>query len=365
MRLTLVISSLEAGGAERVMSALANHWAGAGWVVTLITFDDGSVSPFYKLDQRVNHVPMAVARPSKNMWVAAINNLRRVLKLRKKIVKSAPDAVISFMDATNILTILATRGTGVTTVVSERTDTRLHDIGVVWRMLRTIVYKFADMIVFPSVASMSRFGSGVESKSVVIPNPVFGPNGQATPTVRINGPTVMAMGRLVDVKGFDLLLEAFAKIKDDYDNWSLTILGDGPRRGHLESMVSRLGLAGRVSMPGMVKNTADYLARADLFVLSSRYEGFPNALCEAMACGVAVISFDCMSGPREIISDGVDGVLAPAGDVEKLSSAMAKLMGDKNERERLALNARRIVERYGMDKVSAMWESLLTGGPGV
>jgi glycosyltransferase involved in cell wall biosynthesis len=146
------------------------------------------------------------------------------------------------------------------------------------------------------------------------------------------------MGRLHPQKGFDLLLEAFSRIKDQYPDWSLTILGDGPLREQIESLRDELGLKGRVHLPGAVKNPHQVLKQAELFVLSSRREGFSLALLDAMSYGLPVVAFDCRSGPREIIRDGVDGVLVPPEDVGAMAEALGRLMSDESERNRLAFN---------------------------
>ena len=172
-------------------------------------------------------------------------------------------------------------------------------------------------------------------------------------------PLAVSIARLIHAKGFDLVLRAFARVSSKHPQWTLAIVGEGPLRTRLEDLCDELKIRQRVFFTGQVKNPDEILSRADLFVMSSRFEGFPNALCEAMAHGVPVISTDCPSGPRAIIRDNVDGVLIPNGDVEALAAAMDRLMGDGVERKRLGLGATYVTERFGLDKVMAMWETAL------
>lgn len=139
----------------------------------------------------------------------------------------------------------------------------------------------------------------------------------------------------------------------------MVILGEGPERAALERAIHERGLADRVMLPGVSKNPEEWLRACDLFVLSSRYEGFPNALGEAMACGLPVVSFDCPVGPGEIIIDGEDGLLVPAGDVSALAAALRRLIDNPDEAARMGDRAARVVERFGEEAVAARWEALL------
>lgn len=363
MRLTLVISSLGAGGAERVMSIMANYWVSQkDWHITLLTLHNETIPPFYSLDVRVKYIPLGVAALSSNSIIGVGKNIKRVQKLRSAITDSQPDAVISFIDRTNILTLLATWGLTIPIIISEHVYPTCYSIGQGWELLRQLLYPRANIIVVLTERIKSYFNQEIQSKTVVIPYPVLPLlelEANSGTTVSLKKPAIIAMGRLAEQKAFDLLLNAFAKVKHLFPEWSLTILGEGVLRSNLEDLRNELGLDDYVNLPGLVKNPHLILKQADLFVMSSRFEGFPNALCEAMACGLPVISTDCPSGPREIIRDGIDGILVPNGDVEALATAMARLMSNDRERQQLADQAIKITERFNIEKICRMWQTVL------
>ena len=358
MRITLVIYSLRGGGAERVMSIMANHWAERGWKVTLLTYDDGVEPPAYGLNAAVDHRHLGIEGASSGVMQAVRSNWKRLLVLRRAIRESAPDAVVSFLDVANVRTILATFGLDVPVVVSERTDPARHRIGAVWRTLRRWSYRYAASVVAVTPEALRYFPNAIRRRGTVIPNPLEVPADAGLVRAKGRRKIVMAIGRLAQEKGFDRLITAFAIVAAKHSEWSLTIWGEGEDRRALELLRDRLALRGRVALPGWTTEPFTKLRVAGLFVMSSRYEGFPNALCEAMACGAPVVSFDCQ-GPRHIVRDGHDGVLVPEGDVDQLASAMDRLMADPAERDRLAANAVKVTERFGKDKVMSLWDRLI------
>jgi glycosyltransferase involved in cell wall biosynthesis len=359
--LTLIISQLTAGGAERVISTIATHWAERGQDVTLVTLSSAA-SDFYRLPPQVQRVGLDLLGSPESPWQRLYLNMRRLLKLRAQIRDSEPDVVISFGDRTNVLVLLATRGLGAPVIVSERTDPALSDIGTARSCVQRCTYRYASAIVVQS-ASVRSWAEGFLQPEVihVIPNPA--------PAFRVDIPEscigsaeriVLGMGRLAREKQFDYLLRAFARCRVRPPGWSLLIVGEGPEKPRLRALAAQLGIAERVTWLGEIAEPERILARADLFVLPSLFEGFPNVLLEAMAYGVAVVSFDCPSGPRHIIRPGVDGVLVPAQDLDALATAMETLMTDTCERRRLGGNARQVTERFRLDMIMAMWEDLLT-----
>jgi glycosyltransferase involved in cell wall biosynthesis len=359
-RITLVISSLGPGGAERVLATMANHWSAAGREVTVVTLGDGE--PFYRLDPRVKRVDLALTGQSPTPAHAVWRNLGRVRRLRETLAALAPGVVISLIDQTNVLTLLAARPLGIPVIVTEHSDQLLGQIGVAWRGLRRWTYPGARRVVVLNERMRRRFAAWLGSRVVVIPNAVeapgdTGPAGDPAAPVR----TVVSMGRLGEEKRFDLLLRAFARVSPAHPDWRLLILGDGPLRAELEALRDSLGLRDRVELPGVVREPHAALRRGDLFVLASRTEAFPMALVEAMACGLAVIATEYHEGVREIVRDGVDGRLVAPGDPEALGAAMDHLMGDAAARGRLAARALEVRERFGVPSVMARWDHLLEG----
>jgi glycosyltransferase involved in cell wall biosynthesis len=194
----------------------------------------------------------------------------------------------------------------------------------------------------------------------VVPNPVRKlSGGSPRPAALGQRKAVVAVGRLGREKGFDLLLEAFARSKLAGAEWQLVILGDGPERPLLQRRIDELGLQGSVLMPGVVKHPEQWLQHAQLFTLSSRFEGFPNALLEAMQCGLPVAAFDCPSGPGEIVRHEQTGLLVPAGDVDALAAAITQLASDADLRRRLgSAAATDVASRFSLQHIGSMWEAL-------
>lgn len=360
IRITLVISSLAAGGAERVMSHMANYWVKKGWMVTLITLSK-SDNDFFKVESKVIRVSVDMACKSMNLIHAIKNNFQRILALRREIRKSSPDAVISFTDRTNVLVLLATIFTSMPVFATEHIDPRRHKIGRSWRLLRSIIYpQSAALIVLTKSVLPWAVKKVGEKKAHVIPNSItLNQNILIGNQREFPRPYIVSVGRLEEQKGFDYLLRSFKPVSDNHPDWTLVILGEGSERGYLESIIQELELNKSVCMPGRHSNPMSVMEQAELYVMSSRYEGFPIVLLEALASGLPVISFDCHSGPGDVLRDDVDGVLVPAGDIQALTVSINKLISDPAKRNAMRLRTREVLERFGEDKIMTIWEDLI------
>lgn len=355
----VVISSLGAGGAERVTTRLANAWVERGDQVTIVTLAAETAPAAYTLDPRVHRVSLDLLSTSTSPVQAALATVARVRAIRAAIVRARPDRVVAMLDVTNVLTLLATRGLGIPVVVAERSDPALCPLRREWQWLRRHTYAWARTVVAQTERAAAFFAGWPGVTTAVIPNPVVAPPGADVQRHH----TVVAAGRLGPEKGFDLLIEGFARIAAAYPKWRMVIYGAGPLLQDLRDQAAAAGVADRIAFPGHADDLPSRLREAGLFVLSSRYEGFPNVLCEAMAVGTPVIATDIASGPREILRDGQDGVLVAPGSAEALADAIRGLMDDEARRRALGERARSVLTRYALAAVIESWDRAFSDGP--
>jgi glycosyltransferase involved in cell wall biosynthesis len=361
MRIALAIPTLNGGGAEHVMSTMASYWAQHGHDIHLITHDRPE-NDFYPMDGRVVRHGFDISKPPRHVLDTVRHNIQRVTLPRACMKDIRPDAVISFTVRMNTQNLIALLGTKIPVIVSERNNPLAQRQPLPFDLLRRHLYPRASALVVQTEAARAwALGFMPHGKVHVIPNPVFVRQGSMNTDMpeQRGGLVACSAGRLIQGKGFDLLIRAFHGAARDRPEWSLLILGEGEDRTRLEGIIRELGIQDRVHMPGRVKNPSDYMASSKLFVLSSLHEGFPNALIEAMAVGLPVISTNCPFGPSEIVNDGVDGILVPSGDVQALSCAMEYLMVHEDVRNRLGERARVSSEKFSLETVMHRWESLL------
>lgn len=356
MRIAVILPSLRAGGAERVASCLANYWSDTGWKVHLVLLTSEREVSYYALQPSIHVHALDLLSRSEGIMQAAVTNLRRIYRLRVQLQAIRPHLILSFFSEAGALAVLAAAGTGVPVVVSERCSPADEPLAPPWRLARWAAFNTAASVVFQTERARDFFSKGIRRRSTVIPNPVRLP---ATEPSEPLEHTIVAAGRLVHQKGFDILLHAFAAVSSANPTWRLVIYGEGPERQSLEELARELRIAHAVCLPGNSTVPGAWLGSAGIFVLPSRYEGFPNVLCEAMAHGKAVVAADCRYGPREIVNNDVDGLLVPPSDPTALAAALQMLMRSEDRRRKLSGAARQAVTRYAHASVFAQWHDLL------
>jgi glycosyltransferase involved in cell wall biosynthesis len=281
------------------------------------------------------------------------SDLQLVRKLR-----SLPRSVL--ITTRPALNVLAARlaPPGVVTVGQEHLNFNAHRPGLAAEIRQA--YGSLDALAVLTVDDLRDYGrllAGSRTRVVRIPNSLPELDGPRSP---LTEPVVVAAGRLTPQKGFDLLIEAFERVVRERPDWTLRIYGAGPKRDELRRMILERELYNHVHLMGPTRHLGEAFSRASVFALSSRYEGFGMVIIEAMSKGLPVVAFDCPRGPSEIINDGVDGVLVPAGDVDALADALLALIGDADRRRALGAAAVRTAGGFDVRAVGRQWDELLT-----
>lgn len=354
------IGSLHKGGAERVFVNLADYFRGEGYGVTMVTQYQYPPSEEYALPEGVNRVLSDLAE-GETTGSRFVNFCRRFRKLRRIWKREKPDLVLSCAGKNNFMTVATTMFTRTKAVVSVVGEAKEEYPGRLMPMLAGLLFPRAAGIVLQTERSRAFFSDRIRKKAVVLPNSL----NPAFIRPRYTGPRdkeIVAVGRLDANKNHEMMIRAFAALQNRYPEYTLTIYGEGELRGRLQALAQELGVAERVSMPGMVADIARRIEKASLFLITSYSEGVSNALIEALATGLPVIATDVPSGgTQELMTDGVNGLIIPAGDAAALEKAMDRLLGDPAYAEKLGCEAAHIQERLAPEQVNRLWREYFEG----
>lgn len=358
-RITCITLDMGCGGTQHVMHVITKELTDAGHAVSLI-LADGSTSDFYEVDHRVHRTETLAPDRSVFHPLDLKSRFRRIQRLRKLILETQPDVVISFEDFLSVEVLISLSGCNIPVIVSEHNEPTKHKIPLRWRILRRIYYPKAHAVTVLN-DSIHQWSKKIflPWPSVVLPNPLEPAPPLATPPPWIGPRTIIGLGRLVHQKGFDILIDAFQQIADQAPEWELSILGDGPEFPKLTSQIQQSGLQKRIRLVGRVSSPRSILPHAGLFVMPSRYEAFGIVLIEAMDAGLPLISFNCPSSPKHIIENGKTGMLVDQIDAESLAKSMLNLLKDAETRTRLAQSAKQSALSYAPPAIMKRWDILI------
>ena len=362
MRILFFVSSMSAGGAERVAASLANAWTLQGEEVCLVPTHLGSTESFYPLDQAVLFQPLARHMP---WFPPLLDPVRKLRAIRKVHDAFKPDVVVSFLTNVNVNILMALGGVTTPIIVCERTNPVVSlSADKKLQALRSKLYPRATRVVVQTEDAAQAFSAAEPNlgELAVIPNPIpplLAAMPLAAEVEKNTDCKLVAMGRLVPAKQFDQLIQVFALLAEDHPEWTLHIYGEGPERENLERRAELVGYKDRIFFPGRTEEPWRVLSQAQIFVLTSAYEGFPNVLLEAMTLGLPCVTVDCPSGPKELTNDGRDASLVLMDNEQALRRALNELMVDPRLRGVLGQRAATSVrERYGMSSVLEQWDQV-------
>jgi GalNAc-alpha-(1->4)-GalNAc-alpha-(1->3)-diNAcBac-PP-undecaprenol alpha-1,4-N-acetyl-D-galactosaminyltransferase len=349
MRIDFIISSLTGGGAERVMVLLANGFSEKKYTVSIITFDNKTD---YQTDNNVNRVFL-------NKGIIRNQTIRRLIELTKYYSnpKNRPDLIISFLPPINFVTIIVSKLYRIKIIVSEHIN-HLQEGSVLDKFTRTKLYRFANLTTILTKFDIDYYKKA-KANVVVMPNPCsFKP-------ININNHkrrnTILAVGSLnrIHHKGFDNLLDLMVPILKENPEWKLLIAGEG-KKGFvkLQSQVTENKIENQVEFLGFVSDINEIMKYSKIFVLTSRFEGLPMVILEAMSQGMACIAYDCKTGPSDLIRNGHNGLLIPDQDKSSMQLGLNDLIHDDHLREKISNNALDGLNQYSLENILLKWEQI-------
>ena len=352
----VIIPDLGVGGTQRVLLNLVRAWLQHNKKICVITFSSEKTD-FFKLPKAIFRKCIDHIKESDGFWDATWNTLKRVKALRSLIYENHFACILSFLNMTNILTLLATQGMNIPVIISERSDPAKEYLNIRWSLLRYLLYRQANVVTANSHDAIKFLEKFVKNRKLkYVPNPVS--IEKTSSLLKYDFPTVLAVGRLGYEKGYDILLRAFAKFLYRCPTWRLVVVGDGKLAKDLRKLVLNLGLTNYVIWCGMRSDVFAYYHSATIFVMPSRYEGTPNALLEAMGSGLPVIVSNASSGLLEFVTNKETGLVVPTEDAEALCAALIYLAENESLRQRLGSAARQRVE-IANQSAYYVWDSVI------
>ena len=351
-KIFLLIPDMGPGGAERVMSTLANRWAEEKRDVTLVLVTDNSKTSIYRLAPSLRVIDLGYR--GKGCLQRIYGKVLSFFRFLRLVRRERPDAVLSFLTQANVMNVFTHVFVRYRCVISER-DNMYH--GLFFDLFIRSMFRFADGIIAQTTMSKDRLSEKTGNQAIeVIPNPIdvrrFSKSEpQNEQKIIIN------LGRLIPEKGQNCLISVFASLSKDFPEWRLAVYGAGPLKENLKKLAESLAVIDRVEIHDPSPEVPELLANSSIFAFPSFSEGFPNSLAEAMIAGKACVSFDCDCGPRDMIENGVNGILIPVDDTNALKKSLRSLMESPELRRSMGERARELSDWLSVENVSThFWD---------
>ncbi len=346
-KIIFIIPTLTKGGAERVVSLLSQEFERIGYKVKIVIFNN-------KVEYEYGGEIVNINTPaSSNYFVKLLRLFQRTVRLKRIFRKENPDYIFSFMESANFPSIL----TGKDVVVSIRNNPN-KNYSWLQKIFARFLYKFSNV---KKIVAVSR---GIEKilnrdykldNTTTIYNPVvINDKYKIQEDLSRYQPYILSVGRLEKQKNFEILIKAYSKTKAKKEA-KLLIVGEGSQREKLEKLINDLNLEGKVLLPGKKDNTRDYYLQSEIYVLSSRYEGFPNILIEALSNKCTCIATNCETGPSEIIKSGFNGLLVENENKDALAKAIDRLYFDEELKNKFKNNAQKSIEHLKLEEIAKKW----------
>ena len=347
-----------AGGVERMAINMMNAMIERGNQVELFTWDRSSATTFYPMSDEIHWYKLDMGDPSKKASYALMFQRARVI--RSLVRQQNIDVIVCFQAGPFLAMRIYLLGMGIPIIASERNSpSRFEHLKAGWyRSILFQSFRLAHRITVQCESYRSLYPAYLHDRIVTIPNPVYPATAKAQLDVAHNGRfQLLSVGRLSYQKNYTVLIKAFAILAKEFPAWDLTIVGEGEERPALEYLIVENGLSGRVFLPGTTTEITEYYTNAHIFCLSSRWEGFPNALAEALAHGLPAVGYADCAGVNNLIHCGENGLLVPGnGDPAALIHTLRKIMVDKKLWTNMGFNAITSIAPFAPERIFDRWE---------
>lgn len=352
-KICFIVGNLNnSGGTERVCSIVANELSSIGYDISILSVVEGT-KPFFSLNEEIDVESLFPISGRTLYRTPAI-----IYKLRNYLKKESIDTLIVVETISVLFTLPAIQGLSIMHICWEHLNFK-NDLGKTGRRLaRQLAARYCDAVVTLTERDRLYWLEGAKCKAhmISIPNPSpFAPQEYFK---QDDSKTVLAVGRLTSIKGFDLLIQSWVKVSDAYPDWNLTIVGEGEDREKLQTLINTENLSKSIKLVGNSNNIEYYYKNSDIFCLSSRFEGFPMVLLEALSFGLPVVSFDCDTGPAEILED-TGAVLVPPNNIDLLADALIDLIDNEEQRKNISLKSKEKSKEYQAETIIKQWDKLL------